>query len=297
MKLQFFFFLLLGLATLRTADGQACNYGDTEFAQNCYHYIPNLMTYNDAVKTCKQIGQAIVHIKNSSEAYFLTSTAMQKFGATYSAYWLGLRRTSGNGAFRWEDRSPVSYTNWATGYPFESYPNVAVQISNTKWTSVFDYQKFPVVCQYTGHYAPATTQPPTTKRTVNAYCNGAQLILDNRCYFFFNTFISNYEAKLACERRGLTLAVITSKSTANFVSSTAVQKFGNTYDGFWIGLHRKGSSTTFHWEDGTPVVFTNFADGYPYENEEDVIQQLSNAQWMTSLSDRAHPYVCSASLY
>ncbi|CAI5447254.1 unnamed protein product [Caenorhabditis angaria] len=117
--------------------------------------------------------------------------------------------------------------------------------------------------------------------------------LFGRCYQFNNHSSSFIDAKLNCTSRGFTLTRIENLTLAHFIGSIAVEKFGETYGSYWIGLSRHQNSSNFQWEDQHPLDFLNWADGYPFSGYDYVAARLSDTQWITLLEPTRLPYICS----
>ena len=94
------------------------------------------------------------------------------------------------------------------------------------------------------------------------------LVDDNGLYEYYlednregNT---HHKAELACTKLGGILASVKSSSTQAFIEKIIPPaKPGNGTRQFWIGVHRETETSSWVWEDGAPVNFSNW-----YPNEE-----------------------------
>jgi hypothetical protein len=52
--------------------------------------------------------------------------------------------------------------------------------------------------------------------------------------------------------------------------------YQNGLQRFWIGLSQSFYSTGYGWSDGSPVSFTNWADGQPSSDNTKCVEMISN---------------------
>ncbi|CAL1527109.1 unnamed protein product [Lymnaea stagnalis] len=69
------------------------------------------------------------------------------------------------------------------------------------------------------------------------------------------------EAKSDCESRGGTLALVKSPDIQNYLRDQLANTYLHSFDKVWIGLNDIMAENIYQWEDGTSVVYTNWADG------------------------------------
>ncbi|CCD71967.1 C-type lectin domain-containing protein [Caenorhabditis elegans] len=86
------------------------------------------------------------------------------------------------------------------------------------------------------------------------------------------------------------LAVVGNKETNNNLAVYARSAFGASAEYFWIGLSRNGSSGSLSWDNGFPVIYTNFGShvGNNYFTE-----KISNTKWDTPGDNEKNYFVCS----
>ncbi|CCD70720.1 C-type lectin domain-containing protein [Caenorhabditis elegans] len=86
------------------------------------------------------------------------------------------------------------------------------------------------------------------------------------------------------------LAVVGNKETNNNLAVYARSAFGASAEYFWIGLSRNGSSGALTWDNGFPVIYTNFGShvGNNYFTE-----KISNSKWDTPGDSEKNYFVCS----
>ncbi|PIC34924.1 hypothetical protein B9Z55_014435 [Caenorhabditis nigoni] len=268
-----------------------CNYGDTEYDGYCYTFVDQRLQFPDAQAYCANHGGVVVRFRGDADGRWLASTAATKFHATYGNFWIGLHLEDDQ--WVWDDGHKVDYINWGPGYPFSGYDYVGAQLSNTKWVSVQSSASLPFICYYQkGHNRNQATTPVPSENPVNV-CNGAELLLGHRCYFFNPTLLPYDLAKQECEKAGKTLAIFDNQSQINFVTSTAISKFSMTYGSFWIGLTKNSADNKFYWADGDMNELNNWSPGYPFQHQTIASQQVSNSKWKTSDTSSYLPSVCS----
>ncbi|CCD71966.1 C-type lectin domain-containing protein [Caenorhabditis elegans] len=86
------------------------------------------------------------------------------------------------------------------------------------------------------------------------------------------------------------LAVVGNQETSNNLAFYARSAFGQSAESFWIGLSRNGSSGSLSWDNGFPVIYTNFGSkvGNNYFTE-----KISNSKWVTPGDNETNYFVCS----
>ncbi|CCD83527.1 C-type lectin domain-containing protein [Caenorhabditis elegans] len=116
-------------------------------------------------------------------------------------------------------------------------------------------------------------------------------LINGRCYKLVNQQLSYQDARSWCRYQNSVvsyLATVSDQITASFLASYAVTAFGSNEGSFWIGLSR--SSSTYKWDDGTPLGWTNFN----YQNSQDyVAESVTNAKWTAYNSETELKFVCS----
>ncbi|CAI2351508.1 unnamed protein product [Caenorhabditis sp. 36 PRJEB53466] len=270
----------------------ACNYGDNEYDGYCYQFVNQRVLFSDAQAYCATLGAIVVKIRGPTDGQWLASTAATKFHATYGNFWIGFHREGEQ--FVWEDGSEVNYLNWAQGYPFSGYDFVGAQLSNTKWVTVLSSQSLPFICSYqkgANNNKSPSTLPPT--QPAAGVCDGADLLLGHRCYFFVPALLPHDQAVEKCAATGKTLAIFDDLSQINFVTSIAITKFSMTYGTFWIGLQKNTIDGKFYWPNGNEDTLKHWSPGYPFQQQTVVSQQVSNGKWKTSEAETLLPTVCS----
>lgn len=70
---------------------------------------------------CVAMGGNLASITSDSVNSFISTS----FAGRSADFWIGLKKTSTNGAFSWIDKQVVSFTKWATGQPNTANNNVA----------------------------------------------------------------------------------------------------------------------------------------------------------------------------
>ncbi|GMT06484.1 hypothetical protein PENTCL1PPCAC_28658, partial [Pristionchus entomophagus] len=99
--------------------------------QGCYHAAISAAVFDAADENCQNEKGFIATAHDSDKSFFLLSLFDKS-----KKYWVGYERQ--NGAFKWEDNSKNTYTNWAAGNPLPNKDCVYAQQAtgfNTQWFS------------------------------------------------------------------------------------------------------------------------------------------------------------------
>ncbi|CAI5447125.1 unnamed protein product [Caenorhabditis angaria] len=143
----------------------------------------------------------------------------------------------------------------------------------------------------TGIYCEFTT---TSEQPRYVHCDSNDIVLNNRCYSFIKERLNRNDANRKCRQIGKTLAIFDNFSQINFITSYSQSQFGTTYGSFWIGFQR--GTTSYYWQDGSPVTVTNWSSGYPHSNQYFVAQDISNGKWKNFPDSELLFSVCSGVL-
>lgn len=105
--------------------------------------------------------------------------------------------------------------------------------------------------------------------------------------------LSFAEAEADCAAQGGHLASIPDQLTQNSLADAAFSISGGQW---WIGLSDQATEGTFTWEDGTPLVYQNWAGGEPNDaNQAEDCAHLADwagGQWNDIGCETASNYVC-----
>ncbi|GMR62640.1 hypothetical protein PMAYCL1PPCAC_32835, partial [Pristionchus mayeri] len=99
--------------------------------QGCFHAAMSAAVYDAADENCQNEKGFVATVHDADKNFFLLSLFDKS-----KKYWIGYKRT--NGAFKWEDNSKETYTNWAPGNPVSNKDCVFAQQTsgfNTQWLS------------------------------------------------------------------------------------------------------------------------------------------------------------------
>ncbi|XP_070572592.1 perlucin-like protein [Ptychodera flava] len=146
--------LLFGLLVIfcgTYCDGRiACEPGWNYFKEKCYHsYQFHLYTYYEARTVCIALGGTLAKINNLEEDLWLKGYTEGKFHL-----WLGANDIEQAGVWKWEDGSPITYSNWYTNQPdnLARHPDIAVCLHfynewNAKWNDAPCSQRKGFICE------------------------------------------------------------------------------------------------------------------------------------------------------
>ncbi|KAH7707013.1 macrophage mannose receptor 1-like protein, partial [Aphelenchoides avenae] len=165
--------------------------------------------------------------------------------------WLGASINITSTKWTWLDGSPLSYKTWAKGYPTKSSGSESclyMDYTDGKWYNDDCYADACFLCQY-----PA--QGAEKKRCLAGLLPGT-----DGCYSFSSMSSEGYAAaQLHCGALGGALPIV--KSAEDNVALVNLTRSVCTQDqSLWLGADKR-QSTSWTWNDGSPLTFTNWADG------------------------------------
>lgn len=100
-----------------------------EYNGHYYTLTDTAMTWTQAESYAQTLGGHLVTINDQAEQEWVTD----RFGWAYP--WIGLTEQATEGTWVWVSGEPVTYTNWASGEPYNNYGNddYARMYTNGKW--------------------------------------------------------------------------------------------------------------------------------------------------------------------
>ncbi|ELT94858.1 hypothetical protein CAPTEDRAFT_124535, partial [Capitella teleta] len=111
-------------------------------------------------------------------------------------------------------------------------------------------------------------------------CEAGWTEFNRRCYKYFNSNLTFYNAKRSCIDNHATLVKVDTQETNNAV--LAIVPVNSYY--FWIGLSRDNTEAEWQWADGTLLSQSNWTNWKRGEPRSD-----SNCVWRSALTDTSEP--------
>lgn len=122
------------------------SYTKYEFNGNTYAFIENEMLWNEAREVCEKLGGHLAYINSEAEQEFITEITKNYYTA------LGGWDELSEGEWTWLDSSEMTFTNWRSGEPNNSYPHqnhLYINYSGAgKWDDGYDNRMAPFVCEW-----------------------------------------------------------------------------------------------------------------------------------------------------
>lgn len=122
------------------------SYTKYEFNGNTYAFIENEMLWSEAREVCEKLGGHLAYINSEAEQEFITEITKNYYTA------LGGWDELSEGEWTWLDGSEMTFTNWRSGEPNNSYPHqnhLCINYSGAgKWDDGYDNRMAPFVCEW-----------------------------------------------------------------------------------------------------------------------------------------------------
>ncbi|XP_037086178.1 low affinity immunoglobulin epsilon Fc receptor-like [Pollicipes pollicipes] len=112
--------------------------------------VPDEVTGAAASESCRylRVGAELTSVLSEEEDDFLRLLTTGIVTQFQIGFW---HQTSyASNEFRWLDGSPVGYTNWCPGQPYDpvEQPFITYVTPGGKWTDAATRYRFPYVCKY-----------------------------------------------------------------------------------------------------------------------------------------------------
>lgn len=205
---------------------------------------------NEALAITK--GGHLVTINNAAENEWVRSTFTT---ITNSGVLIGINDAATEGTFVWPNGEPVSYTNWISGQPDDENGNEDYGFMRTdgQWQ---DQTNCPVnnageaVIEVNTLILPGIAAGPISP--------------PGSCNSYYLTHPGTWtETQMKAQSMGGNLVTINDAAEDAFVRSNFATGPVNPGGIVWIGLNDVATEGTFVWANGSPVGYTNWADGEP----------------------------------
>ncbi len=291
-----------------------CERGSNQTSQEprkCYSFHKDRKNYTDAQDTCASMGGHLVEINSEWEQLIFKAiyNNVNKYDCHSSWFWLGLNNQARDGDWRkWNSGASIMSGDSAhkLSYRLQS-ANCAGLDSDEKWhdsdcdtklrficeNSIFTNSNVHTLCEFDMKeqmIADADPQFPIERSVYCMYiCSN-----DGHCYKYVQNAMTYSEAEQFCRSEGSYLVEIGNQMEQYFLQGL----LGNFR--VWIGLHDKDQNGKWsHWNSGTPVSFSNWADQEPNNwNEVEYCGELNNdddwwkGQWNDQNCELNRKFVC-----
>ncbi|CAN9505425.1 unnamed protein product [Ophioblennius macclurei] len=285
---------------------QDCKQGWKWHSPACYWVGENLLTFEEAKKTCEEQGSALVTITNRFEQAFANSLL---FGRSGDSFWIGLREVRDHGTFHWLSGDEVSFTNWNRDQPAGisgGCVSMATGIATGLW-EVRDCSssRAKFICRQNQDtsLSPDPPAPQPTPSLSGACPNGWKSNSNLRyCYRVFlssqlDEKLSWLQAHLFCLKHGANLLSISGPDEEHFVMQVLHEALGDSEEHeqhwFWIGLNRRNpmDSGSWKWSDGLALTYQNFGRDL-YNIRQCAAADLSTMRWLAMHCESELDFIC-----
>ncbi|EFP01330.1 hypothetical protein CRE_24278 [Caenorhabditis remanei] len=265
---------ILALSLIHSVIGQ-CNQNDRLIGDLCYTVSTSKQTPEESEGICLVSGRYLAVIHTSIQANFLATLVKSQTGA--DKFWIGLHRVSGTSNFRWTDGTPMTWSNFDSSRVFQrAFYKSTARPTTVPPTTV------------------PTTRPQVTRSPTTGKCFDNQDIeIQGECYKFVPLKLTFEDARKWCHYQNPVtasyLAYVPNQTVDKSLAAYARSEFETDDGNFWIGLSRS-SGSSWKWDNGFPVGFTNFGTrtGQNYAAE-----SIVNGKWDTFNDEEKNFFVCS----
>lgn len=296
----------LGTKTDGKPQHQDCKQGWKWHSPACYWVGEDLLTFDEARKSCENNGAALVTITNRFEQAFANSLV---FGRSGDSFWIGLHDQGSPGSFHWLSGDEVSFTNWNRDQPV-SVRGGCVSMATGFATGLWEVRecassKAKFICRQNQDTS-LSPEPPVPQPTpsLSGSCPSGWKSNSNLryCYKVFHSSqleqkLSWLQAHLYCHRHGANLLSIGSPEEEQFVLQVLHEAFGESEDHeqhwFWIGLNRRNpmDNGSWKWSDGLAFTYQNFGRYY-YNIRQCAAADLGTMTWLAMHCDSELDWIC-----
>ncbi|XP_068509437.1 C-type mannose receptor 2 isoform X1 [Syngnathus scovelli] len=286
---------------------QDCKQGWKWHSPSCYWVSEDLLTFDEARKSCEENKASLLTITNRFEQAFANSLV---FGRSVDSFWIGLHDQGSPGSFHWQSGDQVSYTNWNRDQPI-SVREGCVSMATGSGTGLWEVRecassKAKYICRQnrdaTLSPEPSVPAAQPTPSLTGSCPNGWKSNSNLRyCYKVFHwdkdQRLSWLQAHLFCRTHGADLLSIAGPEEEHFVLQVLHETFGESEEHdqhwFWIGLNRRNpmESSSWKWSDGQAVTYQNFGR-YFYNVRQCAAADLGSMTWLAMHCESPLDWIC-----
>ncbi|KAM3864043.1 C-type mannose receptor 2 [Diretmus argenteus] len=283
-----------------------CKQGWKWHSPACYWVGEDLLTFDEAKKSCEGSGSALVTITNRFEQAFVNSLV---FGRSGDSFWIGLHDQDSTSSFHWLSKDEVSYTNWNRDQPV-SIQGGCVSMATGFATGLWEVRecassRAKFICRQNQDASPSPEPPvPQPTPSITGSCPSSWKSNSNLryCYKVYHSShldqkLSWLQAHLYCQRHGANLLSISGPEEEHFVMQILHETFGESEDHeqhwFWIGLNRRNpmDNGSWKWSDGLAYAYQNFGR-YNYNIRQCAAADLGTMTWLAMHCDSELDWIC-----
>uniref|UniRef100_A0A8C5EQ58 Mannose receptor, C type 2 n=1 Tax=Gouania willdenowi TaxID=441366 RepID=A0A8C5EQ58_GOUWI len=282
-----------------------CKQGWKWHSPACFWVGEDLLTFDEARKSCEDYSAALVTITNRFEQAFANSLIFGHYG---DSFWIGLHDEGNKGSFQWLSGNEVTYTNWNRDEPVKSRGG-CVSMETGFFIGLWKVRdcsssRAKFICRQTQDtsLSPEPPVPQPTPSLSGACPSGWKSNSNLRyCYKVFHSSrleqkMSWLQAHLFCHRHGANLLSISGPEEEQFILQVLHEAFGESEDHeqhwFWIGLNRRNPTDngSWKWSDGL-VTYQNFGRYY-YNTRQCAAADLGAMTWLPMHCDSELDWIC-----
>lgn len=240
------------------------NWKTDRLSEYCYwetSFETDQLSWDDAEKYCKGYGGNLASFHSTDEEKIGLSF---QYGSLAHDYWIGLSLDPDTETYKWNDGTPLDYSNWAPGHPNHRDKRlrcVAMQAQEKHWVSSLCGILSWFICKVPKRaYHPSPSLPistPLESCEKGFFVEKSSWFFNGACYFPVVESFSWHRAKQYCENQGGTLVSIHSTEEIGFLLRLLYDSAMET-NRVWIGLNTFGSDGSYQWTDWTAVDFIYF---------------------------------------
>ncbi|XP_056134082.1 lymphocyte antigen 75 [Lampris incognitus] len=266
--------------------------------ESCYEFVPRAaVTWQEALDSCRSQGADLLSLSGPED---LSTTVMAGLGRMSEKMWIGLHQLDSSQGWQWSDGSPFAYVRWEQGMPPASAiveSDCGVLNSRQNYESKSCNKRLPYVCKKKVNATHATTTESSVYK--DTVCAEGWIPWNGWCYRLMKDEPLGFlEAQLYCHKTdgGVegSLASLHSLDGKEMISSSF---HSDVPLDIWIGLiATEVNATVLKWVDQTPVTFTYWGPGQPFQPNKDsncvFYSSGSSHGWRIGNCSEKLPFLC-----
>ncbi|XP_062389023.1 C-type mannose receptor 2 [Sardina pilchardus] len=254
--------------------------------------VDKRLTWQQAHTFCSGHGAHLLSVSGPEEETYIEQILHETFGESEDHeqhwFWIGLHRQNplDNESWKWSDRTPYIYQNFARYYsPMRKC--VAVDLGTNHWMPMHCESELDWICKI----------PKGVKETIPEATedSGLDWVPFEEAEYRFSEHRSNWaQAQRICSWSEASLASVHSAAEDEFLRNV-LRKQSKDNENWWLGLHTYENDGRFRWSDHSVLNYVSWDTGRPFAISRDrkcVYMTATEGEWADQKCHSNYRYVC-----
>ncbi|XP_038046213.1 lymphocyte antigen 75-like [Patiria miniata] len=271
---------------------KGCPTGWGQYKEYCYYANFNKSDFAGAQAECQKLGAEVTTIHNMNVNNFLRAFVYEQ-NPIENRFWIGLTDQKQEMLYEWYTGEPVVFTNWNAREPNDANGEDCTEmyIDSGFWNDVpcqgYTYNS---ICRK----IVSTGNPPPVQDTTCPTGGTWNYRFKDRCYQIELFKLPWADAVNRCTTTpGAQLVIIEDRMELAYLSGALGSQ--DAADDYFIAFSDSKVPGFYQWTDGTPIMYTNWGDGQPDDQQGHCVAMNSGndaGYWADRNCSQPYNFIC-----